>query len=227
MMAWVSPLAITRSTPRRIGFGAFLVSTVNVKSRISSVAMCSVPLERADGGVDVDEHALAVDGQGVDGHGPRRGQPGRRAGAQVEPGAVQPALDGAALDLPVRQRHGAVRADVADGVPVAVLAADHRDLDGTGLALELDAQRAAGGDVGGVAGQLGAHPRPSDSSADSTWGAVAATGSGTAPSSSARPVAAGSAASRLMLVSSSRSIAVMSRSSMSGMPIWWMSSAKK
>src|SRR4051794_6930634 len=185
MMAWVSPLAITRSTPRRIGLAPSLVSTLTCRSRISSVAMCSVPLERADGGVDVDEHALAVDGQGVDGHGPRRGQPGGGAGAQVKPGAVEPALDGAALDLPVGQRHGAVRADVADGVPVAVLAADHRDLDGTGLALELDAQRPARRDVGRVAGQLGAHPRPMDSSAASTCGAVSVTGSGTAPSPAA------------------------------------------
>src|SRR3954451_1686279 len=180
MMAWVSPLAIVRSTPRRIGLAPSLVSTLTCRSRISSVAMYSVPLECADGGVDVDEHALAVDGQGVDRHRPDGGQTGRLSGAQVEPGAVQPALDGAAVHLAVRQGHGAVGADVPDGVPVAVLVAHDRDLDRTGLGLELDAQRAADRDVGRVTGQLCAHPRPSESSADSTCGAVSATGSGTA-----------------------------------------------
>src|SRR6478736_1046812 len=133
MIACVSPALMVRSTPRRIGFGPSFVSTLTCRSRISRVGM-GFSSESSGSAVDVDEHALAVDGQGVDGDGADGRGAQRLAGAQVEPRPVQPALHGAALDLAVGQRHRAVRADVADGVQRAVLVADDRDLDGAGRA---------------------------------------------------------------------------------------------
>ena len=51
---------------------------------------------------DVDVAVADLDG--VDGNGFGGGQPGRLAGAQVEARAVQPALQGAAVDLALGER---------------------------------------------------------------------------------------------------------------------------
>src|SRR4051812_22023885 len=109
MMAWVSPCFTVRSTPLRISFVPFSVSTETCRSRISSVAMGNSGL-LGDG----DEHIVPLDLYGVYGDGARRGKAGRLAGAEVEAGAVQPALDGAVLHLALRERHVRVRADVVD-----------------------------------------------------------------------------------------------------------------
>src|SRR5450756_1930063 len=103
------------------------------------------------GRVVVDPHAVPVQGKGVYGNGPggRQGQWG--AGPQVERRPVQPALDGAAVDLAVGQRDLAVRADVGDRVQVTLVVADDGDLDRPGLAHQLHAQRGACGDVVGTA----------------------------------------------------------------------------
>src|ERR1041384_2026973 len=94
MMACVSPCFTVRSTPLRISRGPFSASTETCRSRISSVAM-------GDSGLlgDGDEHIVPFDLYGVYGDGARRGKAGRLAGAEVEAGAVQPALDGTVLDL--------------------------------------------------------------------------------------------------------------------------------
>jgi len=76
-------------------------------------------------------------------------------------------------------------------------------LDGAALGLELDAERARHRHVAGETGELRAHTGDTP---------VAASGSG---------------ASSLMLRSSSTSMDAMSRSSISGTPIWWTTSAKK
>src|SRR5690242_819283 len=109
MMACVSPCFTVRSTPLRISLVALSASTETCRSRISSVAM-------GDSGLlgDGDEHVVPNDLDGVNGDGPRGGQPGRLAGAQVEAGAVQPALDLTVLDFAFGQRDVGVRADVVD-----------------------------------------------------------------------------------------------------------------
>src|SRR3954453_17240534 len=109
MMACVSPCFTVRSTPLRISFVALSASTVTRRSRISSVAMGVSGLL-----VEGDENVIPFDLYGVYGHGARRGQAGRLAGAQVEAGAVQPALDLAVLHLALGERDVRVRADVVD-----------------------------------------------------------------------------------------------------------------
>src|SRR5665647_3195327 len=197
MIACVSPLRTVRSTPRRICLGPSLVSTLTCRSRISRVDMRLS--SEVQGRVDVDQHAVAVQGQGVHGNGPNGRQGQRGAGPQVERRAVQPALDGAAVDLPVGQRDLAVRADVGDRVQVTLVVADDGDLGRPGLARKLHAQRGAGGDVVGQAGQLCAHLAPSG---------------------------AGSASVAARAGSSSPSIAAIRRFSTCDTPIWCTSSAK-
>src|SRR3954471_14699600 len=109
MMACVSPCFTVRSTPLRISFVAFSASTVTCRSRISSVAMNASGL-LGDG----DENVVPFDLYGVYGHGARRGEAGRLAGAEVERGAVQPALDLAVLHLALGERDVRVRADIVD-----------------------------------------------------------------------------------------------------------------
>src|SRR4051794_5490094 len=109
MMACVSPCFTVRSTPFRISRAPFSASTETCRSWISSVAMGASGL-LGDG----DEHVVADDLYGVYGNGPRGGQAGRLAGAQVEAGAVQPALDLAVLDLALGEGDVRVRADVVD-----------------------------------------------------------------------------------------------------------------
>src|SRR3954467_6889625 len=109
MMACVSPCFTLGSTPLRISFVAFSASTVTCRSRISSVAMNASGL-LGDG----DENVVPFDLYGVYGHGARRGEAGRLSGAQVERGAVQPALDLAVLHLALGERDVRVRADVVD-----------------------------------------------------------------------------------------------------------------
>src|SRR3954453_9590852 len=136
MIAWVSPSLVVRSTPLRISLvpvPSVPVSTVTCRSRISSVAIVSFlfsqmssyvgsrPAGRpVDGrrmaggsagpaahrGVDVDEDVVADHLDRVDGHRLGRRGPARLAGAQVEAGPVQPALDLAALHLPLGERDG-------------------------------------------------------------------------------------------------------------------------
>src|SRR5882757_11375728 len=150
MMAWVSPCFTVRSTPLRISLVELSASTVTCRSWISSVAM-------GDSGLlgDGDEHVVPNDLDGVYGHGPGGGQPGRLSGAQVEGGAVQPAFDRAALHLALGQRDVRVRADVVDREHLA-LGADHRDRDAVdlhpvrGVVRQL-AQRADAGERGGGA----------------------------------------------------------------------------
>src|SRR5690242_18578723 len=110
MMACVSPCFTVRSTPLRISFVALSASTVTCRSRISSVAMGASGL-LGEG----DEHVVPFDLYGVYGDGARRGKAGRFAGAQVEAGAVQPALDLAVLHLALGERDVGVGADVVDG----------------------------------------------------------------------------------------------------------------
>src|SRR6185437_5092727 len=103
MIAWVSPCFTVRSTPRRIS----LLSTATCRSRISSVAMGQLLLHG-------DEHVVAVDLHGVDGHGLGGRQAGRTAGAQVETRAVQPTFDRALADITFGEWDVGVRADVGD-----------------------------------------------------------------------------------------------------------------
>src|SRR5699024_4757323 len=94
----------------------------------------------------------------VDGHrlGGRQAQ--RLAAAQVEGGAVQPALDGAVLDVPLREADLPVGADVGDRVVVTGLVAHERDGDGTAVrVLQVHAHRLTRLEVTGVAHVLGAH----------------------------------------------------------------------
>src|SRR6476620_12689527 len=121
MMAWVSPELMVRSTPRRISLVPSSISTETWRSRISSVVMWS-----AHFGGDGDEHVVAVDLHGVDGDGDGRRGAGRVAGPNVEPGAVQPALEGAAVDLALGERDVGVGASVVERVVVTVAVADHR-----------------------------------------------------------------------------------------------------
>src|ERR1700742_2215703 len=111
MMACVSPCFTVRSTPLRISFVALSASTVTCRSWISSVAMGSSGL-LGEGGAYVNEDAAPFDLYGVNGYGARGGKAGRLAGAQVERGAVQPALDLAVLHLALGERDVRVRADV-------------------------------------------------------------------------------------------------------------------
>ena len=155
------------------------------------------------GGVDVDEHARR-----------RRRSRGRRA-----PGRVAGRASGRAgragrrssraastrwcSRRPRRRRGRPAPCEQMsrDGVEVAVVVAHDGDLDGAGRALELHAQRRAGLDVGGQAGELGAH--------------------------ACAPVRGGRQVELAHAASSSASMAAMSRSSTSGTPICWTSSAKK
>src|SRR3989442_13313907 len=111
MMAWVSPCFTVRSTPRRISRGPLSASTETCRSWISSVAMGASGL-LGDG----DENVVPFDLDGVYGDRLGGGQPGRLAGAQVETGAVQPALDLAVLHLALGEGDVRVRADVVDRV---------------------------------------------------------------------------------------------------------------
>src|SRR4051812_37002452 len=109
MIAWVSPCLTTRSTPLRISRAPSPLSTLTCRFLISSVATVSLLLER-------DVHVVAVDSHGIGQDRAGGREAGRRAGAQVEPRPVQPALDGAVLDVAVGQVDVGVRADVGDRV---------------------------------------------------------------------------------------------------------------
>src|SRR4051794_10966230 len=180
MIACVWPSLMVRSTPLRISLGPFPslpVSTVTCRSRISSVAMKCLPngvgaKSVVDGVGHVDEHVVAVDGDRVDRHGLGRRRAARLAGAQVEPGPVQPALDLAALDVALRKRDGGVRALVGDRVPV--LAAVH---DGDRGAFDVDRQRGPVGDLGGAAGAGEGHAVTTflASSASTVWSSFSST----------------------------------------------------
>src|SRR6476469_2979697 len=149
MMACVSPELMVRSTPRRISLVPSSTSTETWRSRISSVVMV-VSLSSVQVTGDGDEHVVAVDLHGVDGDRADRRGAGRVAGPNVEPGAVQPALEGAAVDLALGERDVGVGASVVERVVVAVAVADHRDDDTVDLGL----RGAAGLQVTDVA-----HPR--------------------------------------------------------------------
>src|SRR5688500_6968043 len=110
MIACVWPSRIVSVTPLRISLGPSSVSTLTCRSLISRVLIASL-VGRV---LDVDEHVVAVDTDGVDRHRLGRREGGRLAGAQVEGRPVQPALDEAVLDLALGQRDRGVGALVAD-----------------------------------------------------------------------------------------------------------------
>src|SRR5689334_8229365 len=148
MIAWVSPSRMVRSTPLRISLGPSSVCTETCRSLISSVAMSVL----SDVGVGVDQYVVAVDPRGV--HGDRDGgrEAGGLAGAQVEAGAVQPALDGAVLHVALRERDRRVAALVLDGEDL--VAVEH---DGHVEAVDLDPQGRAVGQLAQGTGSLEAH----------------------------------------------------------------------
>src|SRR6202012_4437429 len=144
MMAWVSPSATVRLTPRRISrLPPSLSVTSTCRSRISRVDTFRTPSLSRNLGIRGDEDVVALDLHCVDRHRLRRREPGRLAGAQVEARVVQPALDRETVDLALRERDGGVRAPVADREDLT-LGADDRDL----VVVDLDRQDAALGDVG-------------------------------------------------------------------------------
>src|SRR4051812_39055344 len=137
MIAWVSPERTVRSTPRRISLASSPSPTVTCRSRISRTdnsSYSSVVGRDGEGavGLGVDVHVLSLHADRVDGDRLGGRQVGGFAGAQVEAGPVQPALDGRGalelLDVPFGQRHLGVRAEVLDRVDLP-LEPDDGDVD--------------------------------------------------------------------------------------------------
>src|SRR3954453_18605856 len=169
MIAWVSPERTVRSTPRRISLVSSPSPTVTCRSRISrtdkavrsSVAgsICLETMEGVSVGLGVDVHVLSLHADRVDGDRLGGRQVGGLAGAQVEARPVQPAFDGGGavelLDVPLGERDLGVRAQILEGVDLA-LEPDDDDVD----VRQLDAQRAGVGDVGERADPLEGHVRP-------------------------------------------------------------------
>src|SRR5689334_8473474 len=145
---------MVRSTPRRISFGPFSVSTDTCRSRISSVAMVvsiSVFLlgSLVQGVLHVDKYVGTVEADRVDRHRVVRGQAQRLAGAQVEAGSVQPALDLAVADVTL----GQLDLRVGTLVPhreVLSFALHDRDLDATDLHRDDSLVRYVGGGAGAL-----------------------------------------------------------------------------
>ena len=132
--------------------------------------------------------------------GSMAGGPVRLAGAQVEPGAVQPALDRAVLDLALGQRDVGVGAGVVDGVDVA---GARRGRSRRPVAVDV---RGDGAHLGQVVDR---QTRTNVSDGRSRTGAASAP------------------AARSIDSASSASMAAMRRSCTSGTPIRWTMSAKK
>src|SRR5437763_1964511 len=153
MIACVSPCLMVRSTPLRISRAPSPPSTVTCRSLISSVATVALLL---DGDVDV----VALDLHGIGGDGTVGRKAGGPAAAQVEPRPVQPALDGAVLDIAVRQVDVGMRADVRDRVDLALRPGDADrdavDLETEGTVVGELAQRAGEPEVAALVGS-GAH----------------------------------------------------------------------
>src|SRR4051812_37318894 len=138
MIAWVSPSPMVSVTPLRISLAPSSVSTVTCRSLISSVLICvSLPCFEVCGSgrlyavgglghVDVDAVLAYLDGERRDRLGGR--EPRRLAAAQVEAGAVQPALDLALGDLALAQGDLGVGAEVLHGEEVVAVAGD-RDVE--------------------------------------------------------------------------------------------------
>src|SRR3954449_5197012 len=80
---------------------------------------------------DVDVAVADLDGEGR--HRLGGGQAGRLTGTQVEAGAVQPALQRAAVDLTLAERDRGVTALVAYGVEVVVVGVHDGDVDAVDL----------------------------------------------------------------------------------------------
>src|SRR3954447_19825894 len=174
MIAWVSPSRIVSVTPLRISLPSSSVLTETCRSLISRMLMLvgsprscvrrseagearnfvgySLRGDSVQGGGDVDVHigSAYLDREGRHGFG--GGKAGRLAGAEVEPRAVEPALDRAALDLALAQRDRGVGADVFDREDLVAVASD-RDL----LVADLDGQRLGVAELVERAGQLVAH----------------------------------------------------------------------
>src|SRR6476469_7464487 len=98
MIAWVSPARTVRSTPRRISLASSPSPTVTCRLRISrtdTLVRSSVAGRGGKGavGLGVDVHVLPLHADRIDGHRLGGRQVGGFAGAQVETGPVQPALD--------------------------------------------------------------------------------------------------------------------------------------
>src|SRR5215475_2443753 len=122
MIACVCPAETVRSTPRRTSRLSPAASvTLACRSRISSVDIRSPLLGR-----QLDENVIAVDLHWIDRNGFGCGRPGWLAGAEVEAGSVQPALDGVVVHLALRQRYFLVRADIVQRKYLAT-GAHHRD----------------------------------------------------------------------------------------------------
>src|SRR4051794_634554 len=101
MIACVSPSRMVRLTPFRISFGPSSVFTETCRSLISSVAMSVV--SQGIGRLQVDQYVVTGDLHRKDRNGFGRRRTERLAGAQVEAGAVHPALDLAPLDVALGQ----------------------------------------------------------------------------------------------------------------------------
>src|SRR5690606_21977269 len=95
------------------------------------------------GQADVDVAVADLDG--IDGYRFGGWQVGGFSGLQVEARAVQPALQGAAVHLALREGDLLVRALVVDGVVAAVLAMHDRE----GRTVHLRRNHPTAGDVGG------------------------------------------------------------------------------
>src|SRR3954453_2320025 len=191
MIAWVSPSRIVSVTPLRISLSSSSVLTETCRSLISRVLMLvgsprscvrrseageaqnfvgySLGGDSVQGGGDVDVHlgAAYLDGEGRHGFG--GGKTGGLAGAEVEPRAVEPALERAALDLALAQRDRGMGADVLDREDLLAVASD-RDL----LVADLDRQRLGVAELVERAGQLVAHDWPPSTFLASSASTVAA-----------------------------------------------------
>src|SRR5690606_11128680 len=132
MIACVSPLRMVRFTPLRMGVVPASVSTVTCRSRISRTAMSVFLLH-----VDVNEHVVAVDLNGVDRNGLVSREVQGLAGDERECGSVCPAFERVTLDEALRKRDLTVRAGVANGVHVTVGVENNGD----SHAIDLDAAR--------------------------------------------------------------------------------------
>src|SRR5262245_50666253 len=145
MMACVCPARTVRSTPVRIGFrlpsGSF---TDTCRSRISrTLIIClsfalrgspSAHSSRSPGVYSIarnqaDKHEAVPDLDGKGRYRLGRRRAGGLTGTQVEAGAVQPALHGAAVDLPLGEWYLGVRTHVVHREYLPVLGAHHGDID--------------------------------------------------------------------------------------------------
>src|SRR6478735_9029711 len=173
MIAWVSPSLMVSVTPLRISLAPSSVSTVTCRSLISSVLIVvssllevcwSGRLYAVEGRGHVDVHTVVADLDREHRDGLGRGQAGGLAGAQVEAGAVQPALDLAVGHLALAERDGGVGAEVLHGEEL-VAVAGHRHVQ----VADGHAERLVRGHLVGCAHTLEGHQRSPPGSALRTF----------------------------------------------------------